>query len=215
MIVRAPRLATGTGLVVSLGLPALVAWSLGLLGIPPSPAVAIAPLWAITLLLLLIVRVLEGESYSSIGCRTPSTTDLGWAVVGYGLGFLSIVVADPLVVRLGLRSAEAVASQQPVTLATPLVLLTSPITEEILFRGYAIERLETLTGRTDLAVLVSVAAFLFAHVPLWGVGGALQFLPWSILITALYVWRRNLPACMVMHFLGDLTGLVLIPMLAK
>jgi membrane protease YdiL (CAAX protease family) len=214
LVVREPRLATGTGLVVSLGLPALAAWSLVPLGIRPSLAVVIAPLWAITLLLLLMVRALEGESYASIGIRTPSRADLGWGVVGYGTGFVSIAVGDPVVQWLGLRSAEAVAAQQ-LTWAIPLVLLTSPITEEILFRGYAIERLEKLTGRTEPAVVVSVAAFLLAHVPLWGVGGALQFLPWSILISVLYVWRRNLPACIVMHFLGDLTGLVLIPVLAK
>jgi membrane protease YdiL (CAAX protease family) len=177
-------------------------------------AVVIAPLWAITLCLLLIVRALEGESYASIGIRTPSRADLGWAVVGYGLGFLSIAAADPFVQWLGFRSAETVAAQQ-LTWAMPLVLLTSPITEEVLFRGYAIERLEKRTGRTGLAVGVSVAAFLLAHVPLWGVGGALQFLPWSILISALYVWRRNLPACIVMHFLGDLTGLVVLPLLAR
>jgi membrane protease YdiL (CAAX protease family) len=178
-----------------------------------SVATAIVPLWAITLLLLVIMRRFEGESYSSIGLRRPSGMDLGYAVAGFALGFLTIVAGNPLVQLLHLQSAESVASRQ-LTPAMPLILLTSPTTEEILFRGYAIERLETLTNRTALAVLVSIAAFLFAHVPLWGLGGVLQFLPWSIVISGLYVWRRNLPACMAMHFLGDLLGLAVIPGLA-
>jgi len=209
----APPLATGLGLIVSLALPSLFTWGLRLMGIHQSVAIAIIPLWAITLLLLAIMRSLEGEPYSSIGLRTPSSIDLACAVGGFALGFGSIVAVDPLVQLLGLRSAGSIASQQ-LTAAMPVILLTSPTTEEILFRGYAIERLETLTGRTGLAVLVSIAAFLFAHVPLWGVGGALQFLPWSIVISGLYVWRRNLPACMVMHFFGDLLGLAAIPGLA-
>jgi membrane protease YdiL (CAAX protease family) len=91
------------------------------------------------------------------------------------------------------------------------LILTTATTEEILFRGYVIERLEELTGRLWLAVGFSFVVFVIPHIvffgPLWLLTNGANV----VLLYMLYVWRRNLIACMIMHLLGN--SLLLIPAL--
>ena len=77
-------------------------------------------------------------------------------------------------------------------------------------KTYPIERITDLTGRRWLGVAVSAAVFVAPHVvffsPEWllyqGGAGALA-------TYALYLWRRNLPACMLLHLL--INAPILIP----
>ena len=85
-------------------------------------------------------------------------------------------------------------------------MLRAAVTEEILFRGYLIEKVRQLSRSTVLAVIVSVAAFICAHLRGWGpvhliaVGGG------GVVFALLYVWRRDLPSNMFGHFLADAVG---------
>ena len=49
-----------------------------------------------------------------------------------------------------------------------LLVLRAAVTEEILFRGYLIEKVRQVSGSRVLAVIVSVAAFTYAHLGGWG-----------------------------------------------
>jgi uncharacterized protein len=81
--------------------------------------------------------------------------------------------------------------------------------EEWLYRGYAIERLQALTGRPWLSGMISLAVFAVAHLPLWGPGVALSTLVSGGVLTALYLWRRDVLFLMLAHVATDLYGLVL------
>ena len=90
------------------------------------------------------------------------------------------------------------------------VALTSGPVEEVLYRGYAVERLGTLTGRVSLGDLLAAVAFGLAHTPFWGLGPALAAnLPFGVLMVCGYVWRRDLCATAIAH-----TGLLLIGLLS-
>jgi uncharacterized protein len=82
------------------------------------------------------------------------------------------------------------------------------VTEEIVYRGYAIERLTFLTGRRWLAALLAGAAFLVAH---WSWGATQLILVGfaTLIFTSLYLWRRDLLCCMLAHALADLIGFAL------
>jgi membrane protease YdiL (CAAX protease family) len=84
--------------------------------------------------------------------------------------------------------------------------------EEWLYRGYAIERLEALTGSTPAAGIVSLLMFGIAHLPLWGLAAALSTLASGAIFTALYIWRRDIVALAAAHVLVDRYGLMAIPM---
>lgn len=98
----------------------------------------------------------------------------------------------------------------PLSLVVALVLTTA-ITEEILYRGYVIERVRELTGRPWIGVLVSAVVFVAPHVAFFGEQWLVSNGVSVALLYALYVWRRNLVACMTMHLLGN--SLVLVPVL--
>jgi membrane protease YdiL (CAAX protease family) len=83
--------------------------------------------------------------------------------------------------------------------------------EEWLYRGYAIERLEALTGNAYAAGGISLLMFGMVHLPLWGIGVALSTLVSGAIFTALYIWRRDIVALMTAHVLIDLYGLAIVP----
>jgi membrane protease YdiL (CAAX protease family) len=83
--------------------------------------------------------------------------------------------------------------------------------EEWLYRGYAIERLATLTGNLWTAGAISLLAFGLAHLPLWGLGPSLTTLVSGGLFTALYIWRRDIVFLMLAHVATDLYGIVVAP----
>ena len=80
---------------------------------------------------------------------------------------------------------------------------TSGAVEEFLYRGYATERLGALTGSRGVGAGLATLGFALAHVPAWGLGFALTAdLPFGIVMTAFYLWRRDLLANMLAHSAG-------------
>ena len=115
----------------------------------------------------------------------------------------------------GLFEAKAPAAQ---ILQWPLwlrlfMLITAGVVEEALFRGFAIERLTALTGRRWLAALIALAAFVVAHLPFWGLSAIATPIVGGGFFTLVYLWRRDLVACMVAHLAVDSVGLLLAPAL--
>jgi uncharacterized protein len=83
-------------------------------------------------------------------------------------------------------------------------LLANGIAEEVGFRGYAMERIEELTGSKILGASVPFVVNVLVHAPVWGLYGMLVKAPILLLLVALYLWRRSLPACVLAHVLIDL-----------
>ncbi len=95
--------------------------------------------------------------------------------------------------------------------AAVLVVIVA-FSEETIFRGYLILRLEQLLDSPALAVLVSAAIFLLGH-GYEGAAGAATVGVMGVVFGAIYLWRRSLVAPMVIHFLQDFTGIILVPLL--
>ena len=77
------------------------------------------------------------------------------------------------------------------------------IVEELVFRGYAIERTEALTGSRIAGFVVSVVTFSLAHLAYWGWGALITVTAVGAVLTLFYQWRRDLPANMLAHFAVD------------
>ncbi len=211
------RIATFTGLFIALGLPFILDLISGRrsadLAVPSRATRFIAEEWILTLVLLGIVLFWEKRSLASIGIKAMSWRDALWGVIGFVIGIIAFIFTTPLIQMLGLESTAAGIGQlakTPLTLRVGIVV-TAAITEEILFRGYPIERLSELTGRLGLGAAIAYVAFVLLHIPFWGLGGAVQIGVWSLIITVLYVKRRNLPATMLMHLLNDAYAFILLP----
>ena len=166
--------------------------------------------WGMVAAVLLYVHFVEGRPLSSIGFRKPRPKQLLLgAVAGLlaiaGLAFLYYVVLPAL------HLDET--SQMNAILNTPLwwriiSVIRAAVSEEVLYRGYAIERLEELTGSRALAATVSWAVFAFAHVGYWGWAHLIIAGFGGGVLTLLYLWRRNIWVSMVAHFVIDSVSIV-------
>ncbi len=94
------------------------------------------------------------------------------------------------------------------------VLVSAAFSEELVYRGFLLERLGSWLGLTRLAlagpVVLAALVFAAAHVVDQGLPGATQAAITGTVFGALFVWRRELAFVMVMHAAYDLTAVVLI-----
>lgn len=154
---------------------------------------------------------------------------LSWSQVGFGqmswatplraaaLTLFFVFVFGPLAMlvleKTGFQSFDVGRSQfaglPTWYLVTAIVIVAAG--EEWLYRGYAIERLETVIGNNWIAGGISLALFALAHLPLWGFGVALTTLVSGSIFTVLYIRYRDVLFLILAHVLTDLYGLVITP----
>lgn len=164
----------------------------------------------VPLIVWIVVRW-ERLPLSSIGMRGFRWSSIGWALVLWLLiGFVLPQLTGPMIVRFGSHGLQAglqALSNYPEWFLV-VVGATGGVIEETLYRGYAVERLVTLTGREWLGGAIVVAIFTLAHVPMWGLGFALAAdLPFAVVMTAFYLWRRDLVASALAHSVGLMLAL--------
>lgn len=98
-------------------------------------------------------------------------------------------------------------------LALVLVVIVV-LAEETIFRGYLILRFKAITANPTAAVLLSAAIFSLGH-GYEGSAGVVTVGVIGIVFALVYMWRQSLVAPIVMHFLQDFIGIVLLPLLRK
>lgn len=154
----------------------------------------------------------EGLTPEVTGLRAPS-----WQSVALGalLALFFIRVYGPLISRLLQRlqvgnfgAGIAKLDALPLWLVCLAVLIGGPA-EEILYRGYAIARLESLTGSVLLAAAIPIAVFALAHVPMWGWAPALTTALAAAIFSGVFVWTRDLWPNAIAHVATDFAGIVL------
>ena len=209
---------TIAALAVALGgPPALVLLSKAWFGDAPSLGIAVAlqvVYCGLAAFVIWIVLTKEKLPLTSIGLRRPRWSTF---VMALALWIVSLNLL-PWALR-PLRDAVAASPNEglPSLLALPqwfrlILAITGGIVEEVLYRGYAIERLTTLTGRRWLGAMIAAAAFGLAHAPYWGLRYALVAdLPFGIVATLFYVWRRDLVANILAHDAGLIVGVLSLP----
>jgi len=170
--------------------------------------------WGFALVLLLWLRYVEHLPFASIGLRKPTGKTIGFGVLA-GVALIAIMVVHFAVIipMLHLSAARSIAEKAAImhhSLGYRFALvLRAAVVEEILFRGYLIEKIRQLTGSATLAVLVSIAAFTYAHLSGWGLVHLIPVCAGGILLALLYIWRRDLPCNMIGHFIADGVGFLL------
>jgi membrane protease YdiL (CAAX protease family) len=157
--------------------------------------------WLLVGVLLGIVVYWEDRELESIGLRPPTRTEI---VVGLGAGLggavLGLLVTGIAVVTLNLDQPETLSAITRLSIPIQLAIVgTAVVVEEILWRGYPIERLTELTGRLWVGASVSGLVFLAVHYPAWGLAGAIPQAVFTVVLVGVYVWRRNVVVSMLTH----------------
>ena len=171
--------------------------------------------WALVVLLLSFVRWVERRPLTSIGFSRPGIWNI---FIGIAAGIMLLAslagIYFVLFPALHFKEDPQVTQVMRQMLAKPYwwrltLILRGAIAEEILFRGYAIERLRELTGKFSIAGILSCTVFALEHVGVWGWGHLFIAGSAGVILTLLYIWRRNLWVNMIAHFVPDAIGLLL------
>ncbi|HLY04695.1 MAG TPA: type II CAAX endopeptidase family protein [Rhizomicrobium sp.] len=169
--------------------------------------------WTLFVLILVYVRAAERRPLGSLRFRPPGWRDILFAVLAavvavFGIGFIFAVVLPAL--HLTVRQNITGIFRQPFWFRV-LLVTRAAFVEETAFRGYGFERITMLTGSAWLAALVTFVLFTLAHLS-GGGWGQVVIAAWSgVVLTALYVWRRNLWTNILCHWLTDGAGFLLMP----
>jgi len=161
--------------------------------------------WAITL--LIVIRRGEHLPLTSVGIGTSTwTKSLLWALA---LAAICAAIAILIVIVThynGGPNAESF-SRLPVWLIS-VICLRAGVVEEFFYRGYAIERLQLLGLNRFWAAAIPLLIFSVGH---WtgGVVNIVIALVLGAVLSAFYLWRRDLVANMIGHFLVDFVANVL------
>lgn len=184
---------------------ALPAWvfALSVADVSVPPIVRIGAYWAVAAIVVGIALFGEELSPPEIGFRRPAWIDLGYVVVTSALILAVFGMTDPLVEALGLPVADEAASLGGDAGLGMMVALavTIGIVEEILYRGYPLERLLSLTDSSLVAGGLTWGLFTIAHAVSWPLGNLLQVGLVAAVLTVVYLRRRTLVPVVGAHVL--------------
>ena len=209
---------TLAGLAIALlGLPAIVTVHRLVATVPGAGgAVAIREtlILALVALLLWIVVAREKLPLTSIGIGTAGIwRSLGWGLALAMLCVLGLAACLGLFALIDVHYGQGSAPLSVSLWATALTTVRAGIAEEVFYRGYAIERIAALTGSRWAAASIPLVMFAAFHYRQGWPGIFIAFVLGAIL-TAFYLWKRNLVANILAHFLVDFVPNVLLPLLA-
>jgi uncharacterized protein len=157
--------------------------------------------------LVWLVRRKERRSLRSIGIGTsPLWKSLLW---GFVIAVACIVPAALIakVTGYGHGTGSQIFTKLPLWVVF-IVTARAGVVEELFYRGYSIERLKELGFGRIASCAIPLVIFSAAH---WTGGAAniLMALVMGAVMTAFYLWRRDLVSNMFGHFLMDFATNVL------
>jgi membrane protease YdiL (CAAX protease family) len=174
-----------------------------------------ATMWLLVGVLFAVVLSWEDRPLASVGLERPTRRQ---ALAGLGAGVVALVVGllvtGVAVAVFDLRQPETLTTIGSLSLPVKLTIVaTAVVTEEILWRGYPIERLTELTGSVWVGAVTSFVVFLAVHYPAWGLVGALPQAVFALALVGVYVGTRNVVACILTHAVINVVMILVVPAL--
>ena len=145
-----------------------------------------------------------------------------WSEAFVGVLLFGVMFVGAELIEQGLKAADVpgpstqmpkfLAAHSPAQflLAGALVIVVA-IAEETIFRGYLILRLNGVTRSPAAAVILSSVIFALGH-GYEGTAGVATVAYMGLFFALVYVWRGSLIAPIIMHFLQDFIGIVVLPL---
>jgi len=172
--------------------------------------------WLLLLVMILWIYFVEKRTIASIGWKKLTIKSI-FVAIGLGLVlFIVFGIATTVIQAIGLELNQEVAEMIsgksiPVLF---LLVLRAAVVEEVLYRGYAFERINELTKSKWIAALVPVIIFMLAHLS-WGVGHLVFVFFAGGLFMLVYISKRNLGLVMIAHFVTDVIAMLVLPMMLE
>ncbi len=178
---------------------------------------AISRDWIVVVVLAILSFVFQRRKAGFFGLRMPGKRDVLTMTAFFAV--TAVLVVGLSAVPAVHRTMQALPNQHFATVPFAVrlgLVLTAGICEEVIFRGYLIEQIRDWTGSISVGAWTSLILFTLPHA--WFYGFTLALLIPALLggsLILLYVLRRNLPVCILMHAMVDGYSLVLVPALMR
>jgi membrane protease YdiL (CAAX protease family) len=172
--------------------------------------------WIFALALIAIVVFWERRPLSSLGFKPLTLINLS---TGLGLGgffmlavVLWVYILSPILPDLRGMAMDSGGGDSRLPghffyWYAPLAWVTASFCEEVIYRGYAMERLLSLTKKPWVAVLVSHLAFVLYHVK-DGWNSVAMLSLFGLLFPLYYIRFRDLTMMIVAHAFIDLMAII-------
>jgi membrane protease YdiL (CAAX protease family) len=171
-------------------------------------------MWALGAIVLVYILAVERRPLSSVGLGRLSWKSFAW---GLGASVVGFVLVGGVLINIVLAKLNLLPHSDALRmlLAMPfwmrlLIVIRAGVVEEFLFRGFGIERLTELTGSRFLASAVTLFSFTMAHISYLSVGQLIVAAGAGLVVTILYLIRRDLWANMISHFLTDALSVLMV-----
>jgi membrane protease YdiL (CAAX protease family) len=156
----------------------------------------------------------EHLGWDSVGLQRPAIgkTTL-WVLLTIVGAALAVALAFGLIklFKLPMGSSDSAKYDLLPTWVLLVTLVKAGFIEEFFYRGYAIERLQSLTGRRFLAVAVPLFLFAIFHYR-QGWAGIIVALLSGAVLTGVYLLKHNLWVNITAHFLADFIPNIVVPL---
>jgi membrane protease YdiL (CAAX protease family) len=172
--------------------------------------------WVLLAFVLVIwIPKIEKESLASVGFGKFRWRYFWLGLLVYILVTIALIFSGMVLEANGLKPIRSLqAGLKTLSISTLIGLfLTGTILEEILYRGYLIERLSELLGHRWLAGFVSWAAFTLVHLKFFGLGPTIDVSIISAALVAIYIREDSIWPCIVVHGINNALSYLLFPML--
>ena len=173
--------------------------------------------WITFLTILMLLRK-QGLHLKNIGYR--GSMNLLNVVIGIGFfvaGLIILTISSILLDYLGIywsSSLFTISNALDFVLVVFTLIITAPIIEDTFYRAYSITTLERKLGNQWVAGLLSCILFALVHLPFWGIRGSIHLFLWASLSMTLFIWRKSIYPCLLMHVANNIFMYILIPMLS-
>lgn len=185
------------------------------LGRPGGDAVAFVielVMFAVTAVALWVARTKAHRSWADLGLAArPWKETVLLTVVGLVLIVAVLAASLGLFALLGWSYGEGDGTERPLWLLT-VMIIRAGVVEELVYRAIAIDHLALLSSSRTLAWLLPGVLFGLAHYS-QGLPGIIIATVTGFALTALYLWKRNLWANFLIHFIIDFLPNILLPLL--
>jgi membrane protease YdiL (CAAX protease family) len=169
----------------------------------------------VILAVIAIARWWEKDPWSSLGISRPTLADPFLGVAAFLVYRDYLYTANSIIrdsIATNLSSFHSPHLPFPIAVRWLTSLAFSVLLEELGTRAYVIERVIDIRGNRWLAGLASVLVSLAIHLPGRTLGEMFHVIPIILLMTVLYIWRRNIVPGFIAHFVGNaVTTLILNP----
>ena len=171
-------------------------------------------IFAIGGLVLGIIKYREGLGWESVGLQRPKAGNTAlWVLITSAGMALALALAFGLISVFGWSfggSDSSTVEELPAWVML-VVITRAGILEELFYRGYAIERLQLLSGNRYLSIALPLILFALFHYRQGAAGITIAFM-FGAVMTAVYVYKRNLWITITTHFMVDFIPNIIVPL---